>query len=169
MTRNQTPLEFSRPLRVDRVPRGGCFEKIAADPRECRDLAVRLGVPRVHSLTAKLQASPCRGGGLKLEGKLSADLDQVSVVSLENFRQTVEYPVLRYFLPPGAAVPEDFEADTFEAGHVDLGEVVTETLALELEPYPRKPGEVFDVLPDEPDDALKPASPFAGLAGLKRT
>jgi uncharacterized metal-binding protein YceD (DUF177 family) len=169
MKQPQMPqIEFSRPLKVDRVPRDGSLEEIAAAPPECAALAKRLGVPAVHAVSARLRANPWRGGGLKIEGKLVADLDQLSVVSLEAFRHTVEFPVLRYFLPPGAAVDAGEDVDAIEAGHVDLGEVVSETLALELDPYPRKPGEAFA----EPVEALEEGetepSPFAALARLKR-
>ncbi|MGH6854423.1 MAG: YceD family protein [Aestuariivirga sp.] len=159
--------EFSRLIAVDRVPRGGSHEKIAADPKECQALALRLAVPALHALSAELRATPWRGG-LKLEGTLHADLEQVSVVSLETFRDEVEFPVLRYFMP-AAAITADSEAaiDPIEDGQVDLGEVVTETLILELDPYPRRPGEAFDesVWAASPSEAEP--SPFAGLARLK--
>lgn len=161
--------EFSRPLKVDRVPRGGSFEKLAADAKELKALARRLDVPALHSLTAGLRASPWRGGGLKLEGELTVDLDQVSVVSLESFRSSVTFPLLRYFLPEGAASQaEEEDADPIINGHVDLGETVAEVLALELDPYPRKPGEDFASAP-EPEEPPEPPreSPFAGLSKLR--
>ena len=140
----QVTVEFSRPLLVDRVPADGSFEKIAAETAECEALARRLGVPAVHAVSAGLRARPWRGGGLKIEGRLLADLDQVSVVSLETFRHQVSFEVLRYFLPPGAApANEEADADPILQGEVDLGEIVAETLALELDAYPRKPGESF--------------------------
>lgn len=163
MTRLLAPDIFSRPLKVDRVPRGGSFEKISADPGECRGLAARLAVPAVHGLNAELRVSPWRGGGLKLEGALRADLEQISVISLEAFRQALELPVLRYFLQRGATAQDDVDSDVIENGFVDLGEVVTETLALELPPYPRKPGEVFADPVGAPGEEAKPDSPFAVL------
>jgi len=161
-------LEFSRPLPVDRVPRGGCDEKITADHDECQALAVRLGMPKVHALSAELLVTPWRGGGLKLEGKLMADLQQVSVVSLEAFRKQVEFPIVRYFMAASAIKQNtDAEIDPIEDGHVDLGEVVAETLALELDPYPRRPGEAFDEIAPVQPPSLPPPSPFASLIRLK--
>lgn len=168
MSRHPPQFEFSRPLKVDRVPRGGSYEKISAEPAECKALARRLDVPEIHALSAELRASPWRGGGLKLEGRLKADLDQVSVVSLTRFRHTVELPVLRYFLPSGGVAPEeDLDVDMIEFGHVDMGEVVSETLALELDPYPRQPGEEFAETPETPEPEPPEVSPFARLRGLK--
>ena len=158
--------EFSRPLQTDRVPKAGSVEKLHAEPRELIALARRMKIPAIHALSAEIRATPWRGGGIKLEGHLTADIEQVSVISLEPFRETVSIPVSRYFLPPGAVVENEGEddADPIQGGIVDLGEVVAETLALDLEPYPRKPGEAFaDHVEDDAAPGENP-SPFAVLA-----
>lgn len=162
----QVVYEFSRPLQVDRVPALGCHERIAADEKECAALAKRLGIPKLHSLGGLLKAVPWRGGGLKITGTLKAEVDQVSVISLEPFTSTLEYAIERYCVSPraGAPTPED-DVDVIEHGIVDLGEILAETMVLELDPYPRKEGEVFDDI----DEPLEPAkiSPFASLSKLK--
>ena len=138
-------IEFSRPLLVDRVPRKGAHEHFKAEPAECGALARRFNLPVIHALAARLHATPWRGGGLKVTGIVEADLEQVSVISLEQFRSSVSFHVERYFLPPkdlGDAVEDD--AEPIVGGSVDLGELAAETLGLELEPYPRKPGEHYD-------------------------
>jgi uncharacterized metal-binding protein YceD (DUF177 family) len=157
---NEPQLEFSRPLEVARVAKLGSHEKLNADNRECVALAKRLLIPAIHSLTAELKAKPWRGGGLKITGELRADLEQESVVSLEVFRSKLVFPVERYFLnvPPNADIESDEDIDPIEQGIVDLGEVVAETLALELDPYPRKPGESFQSA--EPEDVqIEPEKP----------
>jgi hypothetical protein len=162
----QVVYEFSRPLQVDRVPALGCHERIAAEEKECAALAKRLGLPKLHSLGGLLKAVPWRGGGLKITGTLKAEVDQVSVISLETFTSTLEYPIERYFLSPRAenpAVEED--VDAIEHGSVDLGEILAETMALELDPYPRKEGEVFNDIEEQPEPAK--ITPFAGLSKLK--
>jgi uncharacterized metal-binding protein YceD (DUF177 family) len=165
--RNQP--EFSRPLQVDRVPKAGSVERIAADPPECRALAARMNLPAIHGLSAEIRATPWRGGGIQLEGHITADLEQVSVISLERFRETVSLPVSRYFLPSGAAAEHQAEddADLIEGGWIDLGEVVAETLALDLEPYPRKPGEAFAEHVEDSPGPVSEESPFAVLARRK--
>ena len=158
--------EFSRPLQTDRVPKAGSVEKLHAEPRELIALARRMKIPAIHALSAEIRATPWRGGGIKLEGHLTADIEQVSVISLEAFRETVSIPVSRYFLPPGAVVENEGEddADPIQGGIDDLGEVVAETLALDLEPYPRKPGEAFaEHVEDDAAPGENP-SPFAVLA-----
>ena len=48
---------------------------------------------------------------------------------------------------------DEDDADPIENGWIDLGEVVAETLALDLDPYPRKPGEAFAEHIEEDDGA----------------
>lgn len=164
----QPVFEFSRPLQVDRIPNLGSRDRPTADEKECVALALRLGIPKLHSLSAFLTSEPWRGGGVKITGPLKAEFDQVSVVSLETFRTKLECGVERYFLPPhkGAAASEE-EFDIIQNGIIDLGEVLSETIALELDPYPRMPGEVFDDIQEdiEPDRI----TPFTGLSKLKPT
>lgn len=157
--------EFSRPIPVERIHRDGSYEAIAAEPAECVALARRLGIAAIHALKARLRAEPWRGGGVKLSGLISADVEQVSVVSLEAFRQTIEIPVERYFLPPHqAALDPESDADPIEGGVIDLGEVVAESLVLDLDPYPRRPDEKFELVSEA--DAEK-MSPFTVLSALK--
>jgi hypothetical protein len=162
----QVVYEFSRPLQVDRVAALGSHERIAADEKECAALAKRLGVPKLHSLGGLLKAVPWRGGGLKITGTLKAEVDQVSVISLETFTSTFEYAIERYFLSPRAGNPTaEEDVDIIEHGIVDLGEILAETMALELDPYPRKEGEVFSDI-EEPPEPSK-VSPFTALSKLK--
>jgi uncharacterized metal-binding protein YceD (DUF177 family) len=164
----QTP-EFSRPLNVDRVPRTGSHERLTAEPAECAALAKRLDLPMLYSLTALLKAQPWRGGGLKLSGDLEVDLDQTSVVSAEVFRTKVKIPVLSYFLSPKDATYDgDEDAEPIVNGHIDLGEILAEILSVELDPYPRKPGEVFVPIIEDIDDPSEPSAKVSPFAALKR-
>jgi uncharacterized metal-binding protein YceD (DUF177 family) len=158
----QAAYEFSRPLQVDRVPKLGSHERLTADSKECDALAARVGIPKIHSCGGFLKVSPWRGGGLKITGNLEAEVDQISVVSLETFTEKVNFQVERFFLPQRESQSTGEEdVDVIENGSVDLGEILAETLALELDPYPRKPGEVFnDVIESvEPEKV----SPFTKL------
>ncbi len=162
----QPVYEFSRPLQVDRIPNLGSHDRLVADEKECAALAIRLGLAKLQSLSAFLKSMPWRGGGLKITGLLKANFEQTSVVSLETFRTSLDVEVERYFLPPhkGASASED-DADIIEHGIVDLGEILAETMALELDPYPRKPGEEFqDIQEDVEPEKI---SPFTGLSRLK--
>jgi uncharacterized metal-binding protein YceD (DUF177 family) len=171
------PPPLSRPLDVSRVPAAGCLEVVAADSDELTALASVLKLPAIHSLFAQLNISRWRGQGLKVQGHLASELKQTCVVTLEDFRTRVEDDITRYFLPRGeltpdeAAMVEEGDADLFDDGVIDLGEVVAESLALALDPYPRRPGVEFkdtDIAGPKPSKSTDPASPFATLAQLRR-
>ena len=162
----QVVYEFSRPLQVDRVPALGCHERLAADEKECAALAKRFDLPRIHSLGGLLKVVPWRGGGLKVTGTLNASVDQVSVISLETFTSDLEFAIERYFLSPRAGQPmAEEDVDVIENGSVDLGEILAESMALELDPYPRREGEVFNDIEELPESAK--VSPFTSLSKLK--
>ena len=149
MSKNLPKPELSRPLIVERVSRKGSHEHVVAEPGELVALAKRFAIPALHSLDARFLSTPWRGGGLKVTGTIVVDVEQISVVSLEQFRKTERFQVLRYFLPPKLlddAVEDD--ADPIINGEIDLGEIAAETLGLELDTYPRKAEETF-VEPEE--------------------
>jgi uncharacterized metal-binding protein YceD (DUF177 family) len=171
------PAPLSRPLDVSRVPATGCLEVVTAEPDELASLAGTMKLPAIHSLIAQLNVSRWRGQGFKIKGHLASELEQVCVVTLEQFRSRVEDEIIRYFLPRGDLKPDEIamieegDADLFDGGVIDLGEVVAESLALALDPYPRRPGVEFrDVESAEPEAPASsdPASPFAALARLQR-
>jgi uncharacterized metal-binding protein YceD (DUF177 family) len=158
--------EFSRPLEVARIPKLGSHEKLSATDHECAALAKRLLVPKIHALKAALKAQPWRGGGVKVTGTADIDLDQESVVSLERFRSKLNVPVERYYLNIKGEhdVDSELEIDPIEHGSIDLGELVAESIALELDPYPRMAGESFQpIIESDPADDDKPANPFTVL------
>ena len=69
------------------------------------------------------------------------------------------------------AAEDDFEAaEMVQNGHIDLGEVVAQYLALELEPYPRAPGVSLpaQVTVGDDGDKDKKHNPFKVLEGLKK-
>ena len=144
MKAKSTAPEFSRPLQVDRVPRKGSHEHIVADAAECAKLAERFAIRALHKLSARLFLVSWRGGGIKVTGSVEAEMEQASVVSLETFTVKNQFQVERFFLPANK-LNENIEddADPIDNGIIDLGEIVAETLGLEIEPYPRKPGESF--------------------------
>jgi uncharacterized metal-binding protein YceD (DUF177 family) len=150
------------------------------------DAAVRAAVAGVAGLRdlPRLQASfdvTRRGAdGLNVSGSVSATVGQTCVVTLEPVDNEIEETVDLTFVPQQAAEPmegeekEDDEPEPRDVkwddpeplidGTVDLGALATEFLILGLDPYPRKPGAVFESpQEDEPDP-----SPFAALAKLKK-
>lgn len=159
--------EFHRPLALARIPAEGREERLEASAAECAALAARFGIPGIERLAATLRLRPEPGGAFLAEGRLSAEVVQTCVVTLDPVRQAVEDPVSLRILPPGTEASDDPEGpDEIETadGTVDLGEAVAEQLSLALDPYPRAPGAS---LPGAEGEGAAPSGPFAALAALR--
>lgn len=159
--------EFSRLVSLARIPASGREEQLRASPAECAALAKRFGIEAVDRLEAALLLRPEPGGGVMVTGRLSADVVQACVVSLEPVAQRMDEVVVLRLLPPGEEPSDDPEGPdeiTIEGDAIDLGEAVAEQLALALDPYPRAPGaELPQAGAGEDADG-----PFGALAALRR-
>jgi uncharacterized metal-binding protein YceD (DUF177 family) len=157
---------------ADLQPEGADFE-LAPDEATRAILARHVGVLALTALRARLKVTPMGKGGVLVEGELDATVRQSCVVSLEAFDAELRDVISVRFAPevanaPGAVVElgADDPPDPLVNGAIDLAAVVTEFLALAIDPYPRKPGAVFVPLAGPKD---KGASPFAALEKLKGT
>jgi hypothetical protein len=145
------------------------------------DAAVRAAVARVAGLRdlPRLEANfdvTRRGRGLRVAGHVSATVGQNCVVTLEPLANEVEEAVDLVFVPQRIPARRDGETETephdvnwadpepLIGGVVDLGALATEFLILGLDPYPRKPGAVFE----PPQDRKPDGGPFAALAKLAK-
>jgi hypothetical protein len=154
---------------ADLLPEGEFFE-LMPDEATRVTLARHVGVLALPALRARLKVIPTGKGGALVEGDLEASVRQTCVVSLDaEWRDVISVR----FAPEVAAAPglvveigDDDPPDPLVDGALDLAAVVTEFLALTIDPYPRKPGAVF-VPPAETKDPS--ASPFAALDKLKGT
>lgn len=182
---NVSTIEFSRPFAVDALPAGGRSFAIEATARECAAVARRLGLVALHRLRAEGTVSPTGGDGVRMAGRLTAEVEQTCVVTLEAFAAEIQAPFETIFSRSvreddapsrdahaidadrgdfGAASCAEEFYEPLEGDGIDLGEAVTQQLAIELELYPRKPGAALPH-PDggEADDTADGASPFAVL------
>lgn len=166
-----TEVLFSRPVRVEALPKDGLTQTIEANPSERAALAALNGLPGIAKLTATFVLRRAGRGGVRVEGTVHAEVTQTCVVSLEPFEATLDEPVDVRFAPAaeeGAARRAPTETVLLDAedapdpivdGRIDLGALAAEFLALALDPYPRKPGVAFappaeDAAPESPFDAL---------------
>lgn len=166
-------------IRVDSMPPHGRDLQLELSAEDRDTLARHLDIVSVERAAVKLHAMRFRGG-FRVTGRLTADVTQQSVVSLEPVPQHISEPVDRVFLPGGektfagpanAEIFVDLEGedlpDHFEGNEADLSDLVLEVLALALDPYPRAPGEEAN-LPQGDAEAEK-EHPFAALGKLKQT
>lgn len=164
--------EFSRLVEVGRLRPAGETMEIAASPVECAAVARRLGIEALVLLEARVALVPAGAGVIDAKGMIRARLTQICVVSLDPFEQTLDVPLHLVFRPGSEADlaadqtvdPETEDEVPYQGGRFDLGESVVETLALALDPWPRRPGAVLEVPPAEaPADG-----PFAALARRRK-
>jgi hypothetical protein len=145
--------EFSRLLTVAAIRPGGESLSLEATEGERAALARRLGVEGVRSLTARLAVAPKAKGAVEVRGRVRASLDRTCVVSLEPLVEEIDAPFAILFRPEGSEEPElaiDADAEDeepYRGGVIDLGEAVSQTLALALDPWPRAEGAA---LPEKP-------------------
>ena len=160
---------LSRPVDVANVPPHGASVRVLATEEECAALAKDFKLPAIRSLTGEYRLTGS-AKGVHVGGTVTADITQVCVVTLDEFDSTVTEAVEVDFAESLGMPPEpptemhEYEPpDEILNGHIDLGALTAEFLALGLDPYPRKPGVDFDFQGDEKKD-----SPFAALGQLKR-
>lgn len=168
---------FSYPLTVEEI---GSAEKkytFSATSEELKELSEILKVPAVNSFSAEIYTKMNKKEHLlKVWGGVKAELELQSVVSLEYF--TKKYaPQFEMLYDTKATLKSqkeeeiDFEddlPDVIIGGQLDLGQIAIEQLALVMEDYPRKEGEVFQWQSefDETEDERK--NPFKILEKLKK-
>jgi uncharacterized metal-binding protein YceD (DUF177 family) len=161
--------EFPRPVALARIPPEGRAEHLVATAAECAALARRFAIPAVNRLEAVLHLALEPGGAVAVTGRLSAEVVQTCVVTLEPVTQEVAEAVALRVPAPGEVPSDDPEGPdeiAAEGDAVDLGEAIAEQLALALDPYPRAPGAG---LPGEGEGAQDaPSGPFSALAALRR-
>lgn len=153
------------------LARGPVERRIAPDASQLPALAKQLGVDALESLVADVKVSPWLDGA-ELRGDFSARVVQTCGVTLEPLENTVSGDFHVRLLPAGSPnlpsddaeldIEADDPPDAIEGDEIDLAGYVVEYVALEIDPFPRKPGAVFE--PPQPEEE---ASPFAVLKRLK--
>jgi hypothetical protein len=180
-TDKHSPAPWHVPVALDDVPLDtGRHVATSADADARAAIAAVAGLRALPRLDASFDVTRQGADGLHVVGRISATVGQNCVVTLDPLANEVEEDIDLVFAPPAPPVehkPVDDDDSEKPAGTVrhnldgpepliggvvDLGALAIEFLILGLDPYPRKPGAVF-----EPPQQVKPdPSPFAALAGL---
>lgn len=190
--------ELSEAIPVNRIGRDPITVRIEAAVAERAALARRLDLLALDRLTADLVVRRSGRAHLIVTGRFSAHVTQRCVVTTEPVASVVEDDIHAEFVQDGVEAdwmevdldPLSEEPEPLSAPVLDVGEVVTQHLALALDPYPRAPGAdavVARYAPDEAEDSTKDTpndkiedgsdpdedaadrqSPFAALEVLRR-
>lgn len=167
---------FSYPLIVEDIAAAEKKYHLKAEERDLAYLTEVLKVPAVKSLSGEIYTKMIKKEHkLLVWGNLKAELELQSVVSLEYFMRTYA-PEFSLWYDTQATYNtlreeydiEDDAPDLIIDGKIDLGQIAIEQIALVLEDYPRKDGEVFEYAPEFDPDEKVAENPFKVLEKLKK-
>ena len=163
--------DFAHRLTLDRLRDGERID-ITADDDECAAIAGRLGLLSLDRLAAHAVIAR-EGERIRAVGRLKASLVQACVATGEPVAEHIDEAFELMFVPAPARGDEEVELgaeelDTlFHDGQaIDLGEAITDTLALSIDPYPRS-ANADTALREAGVLREEEAGPFAALAALK--
>ena len=174
------PDPWRAPVIVAQIPDTGVHRELEASAAERQAMADLAGLRDVLSAHAEFDVEPKSGGRVQVTGRVRARVGQTCVVTLDPIESEIDEEVDLTFAPEAETrrledlieEGQDDEdppevADPPEAivnGIIDLGRIATDALFLAIDPYPRKPGVVFEaeVTAPDPED-----HPFAALKALQ--
>lgn len=162
-------LPLSEPVRLNEIGRG-LQRRLEPDAAVRAKIARALDLASLDAFVAELSIQPVDDAGYRLSGHVKASAVQTCGITLEPLPVEID-ETFAVDLAEQIETPEDTEVevsldddapDLIEDGRIDLGQYAVEQLALQLDPFPRKPGAEF-VQPEEPAEI----SPFAVLKQFK--
>ncbi len=178
------PSEFSYSVEVDHVPSKGLNLVLEPDASQREALARRFDIVSLDAFKADCRLHLLAGGPMmRLDARITAIVQQTCVVSGAPLTVKLDETISVEFAPP-AMVDENIELTLADAdppdvilnGKIDLGEAVSQQLALAIDPYPRAEGvaleAVLDALPAGRKAVLDrsgPEKPFAALQSLAKS
>lgn len=158
---------------LSQVDRGAVTLRLEPSDDQRKTIAKQLGLVSLEALSAEVFLTSWLDGA-EISGVLRARVVQTCSATADDFETPIDARFSLRVLPAdsenapqeefgdlGADPDGDDPPDVLEGQSVDVSGYVVEHLALELDPFPRKPGAVF-VQPPEPVEL----SPFAALKGL---
>lgn len=157
----KSPVSFV--ANVARLPQKGLPVTIEADAAQRAALAVEHELVSVERYHADLLVTPWKRNGVKVSGRVEADITQTCIVTLDPVAAHIDEPVEALFLPEqsklgrqgfegggeivldadGPDSPEIFSGDT-----IDVGALAEQFFGLAIDPYPRKAGASLEVSGD---------------------
>ncbi|MEO3387625.1 DUF177 domain-containing protein [Mesorhizobium sp. CAU 1741] len=179
---NEKPVSpVSLLVQVSRLPKKGMAVEVGADAAQREALAREHGLRGVERFKADLDVVGWKKGGVRVTGRVRADIVQSCIVTLEPVAERIDEDVAALFLPEGSPLavprtgadgeivlepegedgPELFTGDT-----IDVGQLAEEFFALGINPYPRKAGVQLDVAVADEDEKRGPL--YEKLQSLKK-
>ena len=165
---------WSKPVLLHELGRGPLTLTLEPDAAERAKIAKDLGLESLPSLKARLTLKPWMDG-VEIAGGFDAVVEQICAVSLDAFEQPLSGDIDLRAVPKGSPQAPDAEGgevdydpeapdppDVLQGEAIDVAAYVVEHLALEIDPFARKPGVEFEYTPPDEEE-----SPFAVLKKLQ--
>lgn len=165
---------WTKTVKLGEIGRDGLVLDLAPDEAERQTIARQLALKSLSAFTARVTLKPWLDG-IEMKGRFRGVVEQICGVSLDPFEAPVQGEIEVRVVPAGSPlaapvdggeVDLDLDApdppDVLETDTLDVAAYVVEHLALEIDPFPRKPGAAFDFVPPAEDE-----SPFAILKKLQ--
>ena len=166
------------PVLVAQIPDDGLHRAFEASETARAAIAETAGLRNVMSASASFDLKLKSGGRVHVTGEVRARVGQTCVVTLDPIESEIDELIDLMFapaeqIPSLSALVEEAAASDEEIpdppepiinGMIDLGRLATDALFLAVDPYPRRPGAVFEL----PAETIDPADhPFAALKALQ--
>ncbi|WP_378942980.1 YceD family protein [Mesorhizobium sp. ANAO-SY3R2] len=155
MNHHETRSPVSFPVNVARLPQKGQPVVVDADASQRAALAEAHGLLSVERYRADLVVTKWKRNGVKVSGRVEAEITQACIVTLEPVETKIDEDVEAVFLPEdsklgregfhvGGEILLDAEGpdspETFSGDSIDVGALAEEFFGLGVDPYPRKSG-----------------------------
>ncbi len=146
----KSPVSFT--AHVSRLPQRGMNVVIDADARQRAALAEVHGIVSVERFRSELLVVGWKRNGVRVEGRVEADITQECVVTLQPMHNRIDEPVSAVFLPADSKLgrlgfdgggeimidPEGEDSpETFSGDTIDIGQLAEQIFGLAIDPYPR--------------------------------
>lgn len=179
MSNEKSPISFE--ASILRLPAKGMPVSIEADEQQRRALADAHHLVEVKAFRASLLVENWKRDGVKVTGRVRAEIVQSCIVSLEPLDAGVDEEFQALFVPEGSKLlrPDAIEGgemildaegedgpEPFSGDAIDVGQLAEEFFALGIDPYPRKAG-AAPVAP-KPDADADRGPLYEQLKTLKR-
>jgi len=165
---------WSKPVLLHELGRGVMTLSLEPDAEQRKGIARTLGLQSLPSLTARVILTPWMDG-VEITGRFDAVVEQICAVSLDAFEQALTGEIELRAVPEGSPQAPDAAGgemdydpeapdppDVLKGEAIDVAAYVVEHLALEIDPFARKPGVEFEYAPPDEEE-----SPFALLKKLQ--
>jgi uncharacterized metal-binding protein YceD (DUF177 family) len=168
--------ELSRPLTLDAARRTRLPVEVVAEEGERAALARRFDLVALDDLSAVLTVA-VEGNAIAINGTMTARAVQSCVATAEPVSAAVTAPIALKLVPAAELEVAEAEAEVelggedldvvdYDGAAIDLGEIVAQSLALALDPWPRHP-DADAILRAAGVKSEDEAGAFGALAGLR--